>query len=64
MKKLTFLLIVLCAAAGLQARTVDLTASYTGASHFSQAALSASTALTLDTFLGFIRNIIIIFAIK
>ncbi|MBR4592197.1 MAG: hypothetical protein IKO35_03220 [Elusimicrobiaceae bacterium] len=52
MKKIIFLLFVLCAQGIAQARTVDVHASYTGASRFDQAQVGATMALTLNTLVG------------
>lgn len=52
MKKITFLFVLCFAAAALQARTVDVSASYTGAKHFDQVQAGATVALSLTTFAG------------
>ena len=53
MKKLfVFLMLCVFTPAVLQARTVDVSAAYVGASHFDQVRASAVAALTLNTLAG------------
>ena len=49
MKKITFFFVLCFAAGALQARTVDVNASYTGAKHFDKVAVGATAALSLTT---------------
>ena len=52
MKKLLSVLLLLAVSSGAFARTVELDAAYTGASHFDQVQLDATSALTLNTLIG------------
>lgn len=52
MKKLLIILTALFAFSAAQARTVDVTAAYTGASHFDQAEAGATMALSLNVLAG------------
>ena len=52
MKKITYLLLLLTVFSGAYARTVEVEAAYTGASHFDQAQVNATMAPTLDTLVG------------
>ena len=52
MKKLLFILTAFFAFSAAQARTVDVTAAYTGASHFDQVQASATAALSLNVLAG------------
>ena len=52
MKKIIFFLLVSCAAVSTSARTVDVSSSYTGASHFDQVRTSAFLSPTLNTLVG------------
>lgn len=53
MKKLTlFITLLLLSSAALQARTVDVSAAYIGASHFDQARVSAVAAWSLNVLAG------------
>ncbi len=53
MKKIISLFLFMVMACGVYARTIDVVASYTGASHLDQAQVNATMALTLDTLVGF-----------
>ncbi len=53
MKKITSLFLFMVLACHASARTVDVAASYVGASHFDQARIGATMALTLNTLVGF-----------
>ncbi|MBR4681916.1 MAG: hypothetical protein IKP06_01240 [Elusimicrobiaceae bacterium] len=52
MKKIIFFSLLLSVAFGAYARTVEVETSYTGASHFDQAQVDATVALTLNTQAG------------
>lgn len=52
MKKLTLLFVLSISALTLQARTVNVTASYAGGAHLDKEHLSATMALTLNTLVG------------
>ncbi len=52
MKKLLFILLSIFTLSAAQARTVDVTAAYTGASHFDQAEAGATVALSLNALAG------------
>ncbi len=53
MKKILLSIISVCIlSAALQARTVDVTASYTGTSHFNKVTAGATVALSLNTLAG------------
>lgn len=52
MKKLFFILLSVFSLSAAQARTVDVTAAYTGASHFEQVEAGATVALSLNALAG------------
>lgn len=52
MKKLLFIFMALFALSAAQARTVDVTAAYTGASHFDQVDAGATMAFSLNVLAG------------